>query len=328
MAINLGEPGDLGPNMLSVSEYITYLKRVGIATNNLYVVRFNLKDYSRSFFRLQNLQKDNSKSISTSGVLSGVVNLKQIQQKAKSILSNSKSIYEDITNIFSGRSSSDPDKAQEIITDFSNVEGVEILCTSTQIPFYKQKMGTTFINHMNRKFVVGADTDPIKMTFYVDRSNNVMKFFTTWHDKIYKKATYTGAMNYKDDYGATIDIFMINKNTTDTGTDSTFKCTLIGAYPAFIEPINLNNNNTELVELNVTFEYDMLGHTPISYQGESLKLGSSLFNTGLNIIDMKNKVEQTINNVKDIGRIAQNTVKSTRHTIDDMKNTAKRIFRF
>lgn len=332
MAVEVSGPGSSPINLTSISQYISYLKRVGIATNNLYVVRFNLQDYVRNDLPFTNTQQDNPQSSGTfnsiSNVLSGTVNLRQIQQKAKSIFNNTKSIYEDITNIFSGRSASDPDKAQEIPTDFSNIEGVEILCTSAQIPFYKQKMGTSFINHMNRKFVVGTDTDHVKMTFYVDRSNNVMKFFTTWHNKIYKKTGYSGVMNYKNDYACIIEIYMINKNTSGLGVDVQCGGVLMGAYPAFIEPINLNNNNTELVELNVTFEYDMVGHIVYPYQGEELKLGSGLFNTGLNIIDMKNKVEQTINSARDMGRITQNTIKNTRHTVVDMKNTAKRIFRF
>jgi len=80
--------------------------------------------------------------------------------------------------------------------------------------------------------------------------------------------------------------------------------------------------------LNVQFEYDKIDNSTIDYQGEENKLGQGLFSTGINIIDMKNRVEQTINNVRDMGKMAQNTVKSARHTVDDMRNTAKRIFRF
>ncbi len=80
--------------------------------------------------------------------------------------------------------------------------------------------------------------------------------------------------------------------------------------------------------MNVQFEYDKIDNSTIDYQGEENKLGQGLFSTGINIIDMKNRVEQTINNVRDMGKMAQNTVKSARHTVDDMRNTAKRIFRF
>ena len=316
--------------LLSISEYITFLKKVGISTNNLYIVRFNLANQrTNSIFQGKNTQTDNSQSneFGISSILSGVVNVKAYVNKGKAIYSNVTGLYGDIKNIFGNGKTGPAGPEQEPIS-FQDIESVEILCTSAQIPYYKQKMQKTYVNHHDTKFATGFDTDAVKMTFYVDRSNHVLKFFNMWNNRIYNVDGRHGVMNYKQNYSCAIEIFLVNKNQKEGGFDETFRCKLVGAYPAYIEPLNLNNNNTELLELNVQFEYDKIDNSTIDYQGEENKLGQGLFSTGINIIDMKNRVEQTINNVRDMGKMAQNTVKSARHTVDDMRNTAKRIFRF
>ncbi|MDX9695050.1 MAG: hypothetical protein RBT49_04595 [Bacteroidales bacterium] len=308
--------------LLSISEYITFLKKVGISTNNLYIVRFNLANQrTNTIFQGKNTQTDNSQSneFGISSILSGVVDVKAYVNKAKGIYSNVTGIFNDIFD--------NGGTEQESIS-FQDIESVEILCTSAQIPYYKQKMQKTYVNHHDTKFATGFDTDAVKMTFYVDRSNHVLNFFNMWNNRIYNVDGRHGVMNYKQNYSCAIEIFLVNKNQKEGGFDETFRCKLVGAYPAYIEPLNLNNNNTELLELNVQFEYDKIDNSTLNYQGEENKLGKGLFSTGINIIDMKNRVEQTINNVRDMGKMAQNTVKSARHTVDDMRNTAKRIFRF
>lgn len=317
--------------LLSISEYITFLKKVGISTNNLYVVRFNLPNQrTNTIFKGKNTQVDNAQNnkFGISSMLSGVVNVKAYASKAQSIYSNVTGIFNDVQNIFRKGENTGPAGPPQKPISFQDIESVEILCTSAQIPYYKQKMDKTYVNHHDIKFATGFDTDAIKMTFYVDRSNHVLKFFNLWNDRIYNSDTRHGVMNYKQNYACDIEIFLVNKNQKEGGFDETFRCKLIGAYPAYIEPLNLNNNNTELLELNVQFEYDKIDNSTIDYQGEEIKIGESLFKTGINVIDMKNRVEQTINNVRDMGKMAQNTAKSARHTVDDMKNTAKRIFRF
>lgn len=305
-----------------LANYISLLKGHGLATNNLYLIRIsfgpntllaNLANYDIKT-KISEEQKDNNLTGQNQGILSGLVNTSQINQKIRNI-----------QNIFSDNSKAIGGLYSGVVSN--NHQLVEMLCTETQIPFYKQKLGKTFINHMDHKFSTGLDTDAIKMTFYVDRKNAVLDMFTLWNEQIYVSEGKHGVMNYKNDYAASkIEIVMVNKNSYGS-LDDVFVCTLSGAYPSYIEPITLNNNNTEIIQLSVTFEYDKIFHETVAQPiGDKYSLSKPL--TGFNILDMKNTIEQGINDVKDMGKIIQNTVKSTRHTVEDMKNTAKRILKF
>ena len=303
-----------------LSTYISYLKRNGLATNNLYRIEIGpppkmlseLANSSIPYIDEGKEQRDQSVSTQGTGLLTGIFDIDQYRRKVQKI-----------TSLFSfGGFGS---KVSSIhLGNMNKKEMVSLLCTSAQIPFYKQKTGKTFINHMYHKFAVGVDTDPIKLTFYVDRDGAVLEFFKLWNESIYNG----GVMSYKDQYAAnSFMIRMMNKNTQGQMNDF-FYGELIGAYPVYIEPINLTNGNTELIQLNVTFEYDKINHFNVELGGFEADAWINNPLTGISILDMKNKVEQGINNVKDLIRTPVNTIKSAKHTVEDMKNTAKRVLRF
>jgi len=325
--------------MSSVAKYISILKRHGLAVNNLYDIEIALPSGTlRTMLEAEKnyniiAQQDVTRQIETSSISNdallgfssggllgagqGVLN--GISKKMTPQINSIKNLFGfggDETGL-SGMGES----------KMKTIEIIEMLCTSTQIPFYKHKTEKTFVNHMEKKFASGVDTDPVKMTFYVDRSNAVLSFFEQWHELIHTTDNRTGVMKYKNEYGANITIKIINKSPNGRFLD-VFAGVIIGAYPAYIEPINLNNGNTEILQLNVTFEFDKVVFLSSKHNPQITDISAKDFITGFNIIDMKNKVEQGINSVREVAKTIQSSSRSVSVTVEDMKNTAKRAFKF
>lgn len=331
--------------MSTISKYMSILKTNGLAVNNLYTIEIALPqgtlktmlESEGSTSLAIEEQKDISKtgsssqSIFDSGVNGGISGYDKggivgaISGVGSGVTKAISPQINSIRNLFGMGGSSDSHFG------VNKIEKVELLCTSTQIPFYKHKLSKTFVNHYEHKFASGIDTDPVKMTFYVDRDNAVLDMFYKWHELIHTvsgtNGIKDGVMKYKNEYAADVTINMVNRNQAGSLDDIFFSGMLRGAYPAYIEPIILSNGNTEIIQLNVQFEFDRVGH--VSYR-LPLSGGIDINNikTGFSILDMKNKVEEGINSVTDMARTAANVVKSGRTTVDEMRKTAKRVLRF
>lgn len=92
-------------------------------------------------------------------------------------------------------------------------------------------------------------TGTVGMTFLMDKTYTVKKYFDNWHKKIYNTATYD--FYYYDNYTAQIAISQLNQQD-----EVIYKCGLSEAYPKTIELITLDNNSrNELVKLNVTMAF-------------------------------------------------------------------------
>lgn len=344
--------------MSTITKYISILKTHGLAVNNLYTIQISLpqgtlqvmlesegsvslamedqKDISRTGSGLANSSLTDHLiagavsggimgKITGDGVASGVVGgIGGGITKAFSPQINS------IRNLFGMGGSGNKSGGG---SDFgvNKIEQVELLCTSTQIPFYKHKLSKTFVNHYEHKFASGIDTDPVKMTFYVDRDNAVLDMFYKWHELIHTisgpNGSKDGVMKYKNEYAADINVNMVNRNKNGGLEDVFFTGMLKGAYPAYIQPIMLSNGNTEIIQLTVDFEYDRVTHySKDLVSGDKINVDE--LKTGFSVLDVKNKVEQGINSVTDMARTAANVVKTGRTTVDEMRKTAKRVLKF
>lgn len=348
--------------MSTISKYLSILKTHGLAVNNLYTIQISLpqgtlkvmlESEGSTAFSIEE-QKDASKTgynsqailgSGVSGIISGGISGYKKEENGGLVgaASGAASGFGGITKAFSpqinsirnlfGFGGDDPtEQGNSSGFNVNKIEQVELLCTSTQIPFYKHKLSKTFVNHYEHKFASGIDTDPVKMTFYVDRDNAVLGMFYKWHELIH--TTYhpvtgskDGVMKYKNEYAADVTINMVNRNKSGGLEDVFFSGVLKGAYPAYIQPIMLSNGNTEIIQLTVDFEYDRVLHASFGLPTEGI-IDIEKLKTGFSVLDFKNKVEQGINNVTDMARTASNIVKSGRTTVDEMKKTAKRVLRF
>ncbi len=120
-------------------------------------------------------------------------------------------------------------------------------CKSAQIPGITFNEGKYFVNGYYRKFVSGADYDPITFVFLVDGKSEIIKILDKWGSAIYKDGKY----GFKDDYKCGINIELLNRDGTVSYTSK-----IIDAYPTNLASFDLSWDNTDqLLDYAVTFNY-------------------------------------------------------------------------
>jgi hypothetical protein len=338
-----------------VNEYVSFLRQRGLATNNLYGVsiqtpirmKYKIKENEVKYIE----GDDNSNSsINGQGMLEGILNTTKYTTKGVGLAKSAISIFtgQPTTGNFGNIKTQGFKKIQKGLSSFfggmktDSGEMLEMLCTSTQLPFSNLKMGDTFYNHYKHKFITGVDTDPIQMSFYVDRqSMYVLDFFDKWIKYISSSEGQVGWMEYKKNYAVEINIALLNKDTGDFGTDSgllgdgngrmwtMFNAKLVDAYPVKIEPITLSSGATELIQVKVTFDYDKLVMTRTpdkrKLSGELNLTGAKLKDMG--IIDRKNMATQAISQAKDIASNVIYDAKTVIANIHETKNSVTSVIK-
>lgn len=198
--------------------------------------------------------------------------------------------------------------------EFTNLETVTMLCNSAQIPFFQLKEGIASFNHRERKFAIGLDTNPISMTFMVDKGNIVMRFFTQWYESIYMKNNDNktkGMMNYKNDYSVDCYVTLLSPRRNNT-PDNFLSANILKLYPTRIEPISLQYGNSDIIQLKVDFNYD-----DVNYLYESLEEEPKLEQPQTNISELQNFV-------KGIGEVKA-FVNTTKGLIRDIETDARTL---
>ncbi len=307
----------------TISQYLSLIRKRGLAVNNLYMIQIGVPNALYTNWNISlggeyNIQSDANKNDNTQkGLLEGLINTKKYTtgfNKIKSSLGLG-------GNPTGGSSNSS-------VLSYDNTEKVCMLCTSAELPFYKQKINNTFYNHMTRKMVTGVDTDAINLSFYVDKDNSVLSLFQKWQELINNTSSDVdeGMISYKADYAAKeIVISLINKNVNGDLLPY-HSAVLNGAFPSYIRPLRINNGSSELLQLEVTIEYDKIKH----YNNDLTDIDSP-FNTpimtGLNLLDMKNKVSDAISEGRNMINNVRNDVKNVSSNINNASKTIKNLFR-
>ena len=129
------------------------------------------------------------------------------------------------------------------------MEKLSSACKSAQIPGITFTEASYYHDGYTHKFVSGADYDPFPMTFIVDggSESDVIKCFDEWNELIYKD----GQFGFKEDYEATLDIEMYNRDQSVL-----YKTKMIGVYPTNITSFDLNwDTKTTVMEYEISFNF-------------------------------------------------------------------------
>lgn len=314
----------------NISEYLALIKKRGLAVNNLYMVEISLPTALMSFGAKMymtgyTVQNDQNMNIDNNNILSGIVDVNKYKTGAKNI---AKSLG------FGGEGgSSFTDKRR---TRYDATEKACILCVGGEMPFYKQKIGNSFYNHITHKTVIGLDTDPITLTFYVDRDNIVLTMFDAWQNLINNSENgeaMEGMLSYKNEYAANeFTVSLINRtyddprNTQQAKLEKFYSTSLIGAFPSYIRPLNINNGTTELLQLQVMFEFDRIRHKTHELKSQDPAFQPEIA-TGFNLLDMKNKAGDAISQGRQMINNVRNDVKSATSNVNDIKKSVTNLFK-
>ena len=106
----------------------------------------------------------------------------------------------------------------------------------------------------------GAAFTDINISFMIDQKTKIWNFFQVWMNAIYdfnmdsqgRPRTYF-EMEYKDNYSTYVSIDVYNE--IDRGQSSVITIDLVEAFPISISDMQLNWGGSDIMKLNVTFNF-------------------------------------------------------------------------
>ena len=131
------------------------------------------------------------------------------------------------------------------------LDNVSLFAKSITVP--SQTIEPIQLNIMGERiFYSGKDSSPrtVEMIFWDDEAGSVRRYLDQWYQMVHENKT--GKSFSKDGYERTIDIK--TKDTTDTAFTSVTKLT--GCFPIEIGPVQLSYDNSDIIEISATFQYD------------------------------------------------------------------------
>jgi len=167
---------------------------------------------------------------------------------------------------------------------YSNITDIELLCKDLDLPQSKLQTFDIYDNYagVSEKMVQRRDHGAtFRTSFYVDRNYRVIDVFDGWIDYItnqtdtnqYKSEVATYRMQYPQQYRGQIFVTKFEKDAYGTAE----QYTLIGAYPLSINAIPLSYNQSQIMELQVTFSFIRYVREKIRWKPES----DSFFDNGI-----------------------------------------------
>lgn len=170
----------------------------------------------------------------------------------------------------STRELSGVDRTVEKTFSFDRVfagEELGIYCNEASLPgnsFATTEMNTDFPG-VSQKFPYRKIYNDLQLTFYVDSSYNVIKFFESWMSyiaspyglgqPIYETSGQRGSFrfNYPDNYKCNIFIAKFNK---DSSINNKIAYRFVNAFPIDITSMPVSYESSDILKCTISFAYD------------------------------------------------------------------------
>jgi hypothetical protein len=139
------------------------------------------------------------------------------------------------------------------------IRNIPFFCESVDVPGLNIITRPAKIHNLNiqRPSTIDYMGDGINLTFLVDGSWNIKKFFDAWTDIIVDRNREIG--EYKNIVGTVTIHNLHESNTSATGSEHketvNYKVKLIDAFPKNISPLPAGYGNVGVHRLNVLFTY-------------------------------------------------------------------------
>ena len=194
--------------------------------------------------------------------------------------------------------------------DFFNIFGVDpnsairanLFCETTELPGRSIQTNPIKTHGNPIKIPYNMLYDDVPMVFYVGSDMQEKRFFDAWQHMIVD--TYTGDLNYYNEYTSTIKITQLDQKHRPVYTIQLKK-----AFPMVISPVTLGHGETNnILRLPVNFTYSQWEYIPTD-NSQSFSFGDVLMNTGI----LSNKLNRKIFEIKQLtNRVSDqfNTVKN------------------
>jgi len=126
-----------------------------------------------------------------------------------------------------------------------NSEALGMSCKSIDIPGITINDGV----YDGRKFGVGYDFDSFSASFLVDSYNNILFELNMWSEKVYNSKK--GKFGFKEDYAIDVGIILYTRDYNEAANIK-----IINVFPVNISPIPIAWDNSEIMEISVSFDFD------------------------------------------------------------------------
>jgi len=146
-----------------------------------------------------------------------------------------------------------------ITIDNQKLQLLNLFCDTAQLPGVNILTNQVRTYGEVREVPYEVSYEPVTMTFYVDKSLMVKRFFDEW-----LLGTHIGETRnhrYYKEYAKTIDVFV-----EDLEDKSVHLVTLYEAYPKNISAISLDYSAKDIMKVSVTFQYKYWKSTELDGQ--------------------------------------------------------------
>lgn len=156
----------------------------------------------------------------------------------------------------------------KVAAGFLKTDLLNLSCKTAKIPGVTFTEGKYSVDGKYRKFVTGADYDPIDFVFIVDaggaEGSEVINAFDTWGAKIFNGKEF----GYKNEYKADIDVEILNR-----AGEVIYAVTIKDCYPTVITSFELSYETSDsIMEYTISFNYT---EVEVKQRGGNLTLNSN-----------------------------------------------------
>lgn len=165
----------------------------------------------------------------------------------------------------------------------SDPRDISLLCESVQLPGRNISTFEHAHDKQTNKYPYTFIDDDITMTFHLTNDYYMRVLMDNWMSSIFDVENYM--VGYKNDYSTDIIIQQLNQQDIPV-----YGVRLEKAYPINVAATELNNGNTEMVKVEVTFAYDkFVPEGPVSSTISTFKAAVPnvpSFSTVRNLLDL------------------------------------------
>ena len=204
------------------------------------------------------------------------------------------------TNIFSFEITQFP----TVLNTGNIVEGINekfnFLISKVSIPGKKIEPTKIKYNGLQKRFPNTYDLDPIEVTFYLDKSYNIYKFFNVWIAEISGRSN-SGivGLNYLDDIKAQARISIL-----DVKKREIYYTDLSELFPIEISKMDYDTTDEKIQTVTVKFSYlESIQPETLDYHKQEIEAKSSGYFKGLSTGVSRNNIQKIVDKINNIGNI-------------------------
>lgn len=179
-------------------------------------------------------------------------------------------------------------------------EKFQFLIASASVPPKKITPAKQKYNGVQRRFPNTYDLDPIKVTFYLDKSYMIYKFFNLWMTEISGRSNAgVVGMSYLDDIKATCRLSILDLKKREI-----YYTVLTEVFPIELSELKYTTNEEKIQTVTVTLSYlDSIQPEVNNYHKQEIEAAASGYFKGLSPSATQSDIQNIISKINKLGTV-------------------------